>query len=644
MSDPRSKAGYFSDDPQLRGGVLIGGWWIPAWLLVLLAIIVVLAFAAKPAYRAWRTRRIDECLATAQQAAARNEWDMVRDKAHSVLLARPGDFAAYRLWAQALGKLEDPSTYLVAAGLFSSPHASREDRLEALCVLALQAPQALALSAYASLPAALRDDACFRAAITPLLVQLGECQLAELRLREVIKPTDDASVQLEMLRALCQLQQPGCLHEARGIFAKLISNNSNNAALAALLLLGEVPGGLAPGSPLTDLTEWLDTQAGAGAIHYLRVMEPALDARPDAAPTVYEAATARFLASEPGVLGRWLIRQEQAELAVQLLEEPAKTRPDAYLARLAALLALRQGGAVETALAAVPAAVDAVDVELARAKLEWLRAKPQAADAALTRAMNRAALDGSRNRFIEIARLADAHGARDSAANAWVAAIHMGWGPLPPYSKLLALFEVLAAKDRSEDMLAMYRTLLRFEPRNPELLNHFHYLALIHGVLPPAALISTQAKLVADHPDTAAFKATLMLAELLADRPADALALLPGFRDKPRVDPQMSIALEGIARLQLGETEAASALLAKVNWSDFMRQERKFFHELLGPLKASGLVLPEIKSDKAEAAPDENRAWRKALEQREKQRENDVLPALPTPRMPGTYSDIQGGV
>ncbi len=644
MSDPRSNVGYFSDDPQLRGGVLIGHWWIPIWLLVWLSSLLVLGLTAKPAYRAWRTYRIDGQLAAARQAAAGNEWNTVRDKAASVLLARPGHFAAYRLLARALGKLADPQAYRLAVGLFSSPQATREDRLEALQVLVAQAPQCLALSAYASLPDALRDDASFRAALTPLLLELGETELAETRLREVIQATDPPGVHLELLRALCRRPDLQRLGEARTIFVKLVSNNDAAAALAALLLLGEVPGGLAygaapgtegAGEPMPDLTAWLGSQAGAGTLHHLLGMEPALAAWPAAAPSVYDSAAARFLTIDPGILGNWLVRHNQAESAARILEEPAKARPDAFLARLAALLALRQDAAVSTALAAVPAAVDPVDVELARAKLEWLRAKPQAADAALTRAMNRAALDGSRNRFIEIARLAEAHHATAAAEDAWVAAIRMGWGPLPPYSRLLLLFEALATKDRSEDMLAMYRTLLRLEPRNPELLNHFHYLALIHGVLPPSAVIPAQTKLVANHPATAAFNATLMLAEMLDGHPAAALACLPALRASKRVTPMMKSALEGCARILTGDRVAGSALLGEVNWFQFMRQERSVFRRMLVKHQLFCLPPPEPALQSVTTTPEAIPAWRKALEHLEKDRAGDVLPALPAPRIPG---------
>ncbi len=372
-----------------------------------------------------------------------------------------------------------------------------------------------------------------------------------------------------------------------------------------MLLLGEVSGGLAPGEALPDLAKWLSLQAGAGARHHLLVMDQAIAARPDAAQAMYDSAIARFLASDPGVLGTWLIRHQQPETAARLLAEPAKTRPDAWLARLSAVLALHQESAVEAALAAAPATFDAVEFALAQAKFEWARGKPEAAASALTHALNHAALDGSRNRFIEIARLADEHGARESAENAWVGAIRMGCGPLPPYSKLLPLFEGLAAKDRSDDMLAMYRELLRFEPSNPELLNHFNYLALIHGAMLPSEVIYTQTKLIASHPDIVEFNATLMLANILAGHPEDALACLPALCTSKRVTPMMKIALEGSARIVAGDTRTGTDLLEGVKWTEFNRQERSVFRhiqvkQIVGlPLRA--LTVPSVVTDPDDA-------------------------------------------
>jgi hypothetical protein len=649
MSESHQDSSYFSDDPQLRGGMKIWRLWIPYWVLVVVPLLLVLGVSAKPAYRAYREYRIDTNLEAAKAAARLEDWATARDKAHSVLLARQGDFEAYRIWTRALGKMGDPRTYLLATQLLTDPRSTREDRLESLQVMAVQAPQAVALSAFAYLPEELRKQAAFRAAITPLLLLRGEVKLAEKSLREAAEPTDEPKVRLALLLTLCSRPEPARVAEARGIFAGLIAAKADTEALAALLVLGETPGGLAPGEPLPDLPQWLKQQPQAKALHHLLGMEPALQALPDAAEHQYASAIGRFLATEPGVLGTWLVRHGQAERVAQLLEELAKTRSDAYLARLHALLRLQKETEMKSALAEPPASADLVEIETVQAGVASNQGTPKAAAAAWTRAMNHAAADTTRNRFIEIARAAELQGAKQAAENAWVAAVRLGWGQLPLYRDLLPVFSSLADQGRSEDLLAMYRTLLRYEPHNAELHNNFLYLGLIHGLLQPAEVVTAQAKLVAENPARPDLISTLMFAEMLAGHPADALARLPAARDGGHLPPLLLTALEGTARVLAGETEAGTALLKQVNWSLFLRQERIAFRDPLLKLKIADLPLPELKSDSTsddvplpelksdtvEAAPDQIPAWRKAIERLEKDRAGDVLPALPAPRVPG---------
>ena len=602
------------------------------------AVVVIgligVGLSVKPAYRAFRERQITRNLEAAKAATRAEDWGTARDKARSVMLARGEEFDASRIWVRALGKLGSPNTFLAVAALFTDPRATRADLLEALQVMALQAPQAVALSAYASLPPKFRDQAAFRAAITPLLIQRGESELAERSLREVAQPTDDPAVRLELLHALCSRPQAARVAESRRIFAELIAAKADVEALAALLILGEVSGGLAPGEDLPDLPEWLTTTASATARHHLLGMNPALEARPEAAERLYEAAIRRFLESDPGVLGTWLVSHGQAETAATFLKEPATTRADAYLARLHALQRLGITAELAAALAAPPVEADLVEIEIMRAKVAATAGDPPAADAAWTRALNHAALETSRNRCIEIAHAAEACGATDAAEKAWVAAIRLGWGQVPLYRDLLPVFASLVAKGRSEDLLAMFRMLLQFEPGNPELLHNAYYFDLIHGALPPDQVIAVLTPLVA-RTDQPVYHSTLMLAELLDRRPAAALARLPRFRDSKSVAPMMKAALEGSARVLAGETEAGNAVLATVDWRGFMNQETIVFRKLLTRFKNSDLPLPAVVSPQVEANPELIPAWRKAVERLEKERAGEVLPALPTPRIPG---------
>ena len=623
----------FSANSKVRKKLKARRRKIAAWTI---AGVLVVAVGAYPSYRAFRGYRINQNLQAAKTAAEHGNWSAARDSARSVLLARQ-DFDAYRIWARALGKLGSPSAYMAAAELFTDSRATRDDLLEALELMALQAPQAVALSAYASLPETFRNQAAFRAALVPLLLLRGQTELAETCLREVAQPGDGPKVKLELLRVLCNRPTPQRVAEARRIFADLLAAKADTEALAALLILGDVPAGLAEGEPLPDLPAWLKTQPQATASHHLLGLQPALDAHPESAPQVYQLASQRFLASEPGVLGAWLLRHEQAEMAVTLLEKPAKTRSDAFVARLNALSRLKKDAEIAAALAAPPASADFVEIELVQASLATAKGDAIGAGAAWTRALNHAAYDTTRNRCIDLARSAQRSGAKDAAEDAWVAAVRLGWGQLPPYADLLPVFASLLAKGRSEDLMAMFRTLLRFEPRNSELLNNAYYFALLQGVLPPAQVVSVMTKLI-EHADKPVYHSTLMLAEILDGHPAEALAQLPKVRAGNDVAPMMVAALEGTARVLNGDTEAGTALLQDVNWRDFMGQERMVFRNLLVKFENSKMPMPEMASPTAEVNPDTIPAWRKALERFEKDRAGDVLPALLAPKIPGADS------
>ncbi len=634
MPDSNPDSGYFSDDPQLRGMVRIGWLWLPAWNLVLLGVLIALGFVAKPAYRAYRAQCVEANLQAARTAARQGDWAAARDKAHSVLLARGQDLEACRIWTRALGKLGTADAYAAASELFANPRATCADMLENLQMMALQGPQAVALSAYASLPPALREQVVFRAAITPLLVQRGEIALAEANLREAAQASDPPGVRLELLRVLCCQPDAARVGEGRQILADLIATKAGPEALAGLLLLGAVPGGLAAGAPLPDLPAWLATQPQATALHHLYGMTPMLEAGPAQAQLCYRAAVVRFAASDPAALGCWLVGCGQAAMAASVLESAATTGAAAYLARLHALLALPNDPALAAALAAPPRSCDRVELELVQAAFESKRGERIAADAAWARALRGAAFDTSRNRCIDIARAAELSGAMDVAESAWVAALRVGWGPLPLYRDLLPVIASLVAKGRSEDLLVMFRCLLRLEPRNLDLQNNYYYFALLHGIMPPSQVATLLAKQVGQN-EHSACNSTLMLAEILDGRAADALERLPRLRAGKEVSPMMQRALEGTARVVAGDTAAGSALLREVDWSSFMSQERIVFRSVLLQLKSGELRLPELMVGSADADPNQAPAWRKALQRHEQDHAGKVLPALPGPRPPG---------
>jgi len=592
----------------------------------IIALLIALGFGVMSAYRAFGGHRADQSLDAAKAAAGRGDWTTARDQADNVLQMRQDDFEARCIWAQALAKLGDPLACAAATKLVSDPRTTCENRLQALQVVLAQAPQAVVLDLYHNLPQALTAQAAFRAAITPLRIQRNENELAEKELREAIQPGDSPDVQLALLRLLCSRPSAERVDEARHIFAELVATNASDEALAALPLLGAVPGGLRAEAPLPDLPAWLKQQTKATASHHLLGINPALEAQPETADHWYQIAIERFLMTDPGPLGDWLIQHGQAEKAAKILEKPAKSSPDAYLARLHALLVLKQLPAIKQDLRRPPAAVDLVEIEIIRAKFALQSGDPISAHAAWNRALNHAAFETSRNRCIDIARSATDYHAKDAAEDAWVAAIRLGRGPLPLYQDLLPVYDSLVSQGRSEDLLAMFQVLERLEPANCELKNRACYLRLIHSIESPAQVAAAVSKLLEQN-DNAPFHVTLMLAEMLDGRGTDALTHLPKLSDNKGVAPMMLTALEGTARVLAGQTEAGTRLVKGVDWHGFMPQERSVFRDLLVKHKFTELPISDSESRKSEAAPAQVPTRSNTVGTIDK--EQGVLPPLP---------------
>jgi hypothetical protein len=632
----------FSDDPRVRKIVLRHRIIVAS---ITVAVLAIIGFSAKPAYRAFRNYQINRILESARAAARTEDWGTARNRARSVLLARPGDFDAYRIWHEALSHMNEPRTHLVAANLFVDPRSTRTDRLTALGVLARQGPEAVALAAYASLDESLREDPAALAALSPLLTRRGQTALVEKVLRESPAAATDPGMRLELLRALCSQPTAERVAEAREIFAKLIADNHSEAALDALLILGETPGGLAGGPPLPPLPEWIRNQSKATTLHHLLASHPAIDSIPEAADVLIERSIERFLAVDPGVLGTWLIRHNRTQRAAELLAEAATSDGPAYIARLHALLREKDSAAVTELLANPPDSADLVDLELAKAAAARIQNDPAAESNAWTQALNHAAFDQSRNRFLEIGKYAVSLNATTAADDAWVAGIRIGWGPIPLARDLEPVLLSLATKGRSEDLLAIYRTLLRFEPQNPDLINNFYYLALVHGVVAPADVVSALETLVATHPDRPEFRSALAMAFLMNGQPGQTLEQIPHLEQSPRVSPLMRRALEGTALTVNGKPELGSPLLADINWRAFLRQESLAFRNILTELEFRDLPIPDLADLQPEidtgTDPESVPAWRRAVERLEKERAQDVLPPLPIPRIPGTEDALE---
>lgn len=576
-------------------------WWNEChWqrriiLSLLTMAIGLLAYRGAKAGMAWvRDRQVDRHFQEAQEAAAAKDWPRARNLARSVLQARPNEFDAFRIWQRSLARTDDPRSYMAASGLFNDPRATREDRLEALHALCAQGPQSLALTAYAMLDQEERETPQASVALAEILLLRGQLTMLEDILRNQPGRDLHPACQLALLRTLCAAPlTPERLTEARELFTGLIASNASAEALAALVVLSATPGGLTPGQDLPDLSAWIDTQPDAQDLHRLLALNPALDGASKMREGIFAAAIKRFLTSAPGDLGPWLVGYDQAALAARVLEDSALSDPAAYVARAQALLADHRMDEIANLLANPTPGVDTIELEYLKVGMARLQ-QDQAAEArAWNRALQQAPLDNAHNRFIEIAQRAESLAAHSVAERAWVAAIRTGYGRLPLYRDLMPLFSSLSKQNRADDLLELFRILLRLEPQNLELKNNYYYLALILGVNQPEESMARFQQLAAENPNMPVLASSAAMAALMAGQPKLAIDALQ-YRSTTEQSSMMRSALLGTALLLDDDPDAARPLLAKVDWSKLLPQEAIVFRKLQADKQAANLPLPAL--------------------------------------------------
>lgn len=558
-------------------------------------------------------------------------------------MVRPTDFEAYRIWFRSMARLGDPRAYMVAAHLFKDERATREDRLEVLRVTARQAPHIVAMGLFAGLDEGMRESGDVKLAILPLLMARREYAMVERMLRGMADLAENPAARLELIRVLCAQPEVGRVAEARGLFAGLLAEGAHGEALEGLLLLGGVEGGLAPGEPFGRLAEWVDGRPEAEVRHRLLARDPLIAVAADAGDGLVAECVSRHLAAAPGELGDWLRAHGRAAEAAGLLAEPARVDAAAFVSRVRALLACGRADEALVALQEPPETIDLVELELVR-----VEAARQAGDEGLeakawNQALANAGFEQTRNRYLEVCEAAEKAGAVAALDDAWVAAVRVGWGALPPYRDLRPVFSRLALKGRTEDLLAMSRVLVRMEPDNGELANNYHYLALLHNVSSPGEVERQMELLIKRHPDSSEFLSALAMARLVGGEADGVLELVPAMARSERISPNMKKALEGTARMLKGDSEAGLELLKEINWDHFLRCESLAFRGILTGLQVKDLPLPEVELAVPTVDPESVPAWRKAVERLEKERASEELPPLPVPRVMGEEADPEAG-
>ena len=125
------------------------------------------------------------------------------------------------------------------------------------------------------------------------------------------------------------------------------------------------------------------------------------------------------------------------------------------------------------------------------------------------------------------------------------------------------------------------------------------------------------------------------MAYLMDGRAAAALQQVPLMEKSKSISSVLCHAIEGTALLVSGDSAKGRPILDGLEWKSLMGCESAVFHRMLTKLQIKNMPLAERVLAQPEIDPATVPAWKKALERLEKQNAQDVLPTLPTPKIPG---------
>ena len=407
-------------------------------LLGVLAVAVLAAVFHKRALNSYNRRVADYHVNAAREAAAEGNWELVRDRARSAMIKRPGHPEAGKMWFRSMVELEDPARLRGAIMVLIRIRGEHALVAEALEVIAADAPQPLFLNAYMSIKPEDRKRPEFLSQFCRFLTLRGGAEEVEKILRKELQTEEAPELMAELVRVLCAQPSAERLAEARAVFVKLVQRSDEHpeAALAALRVLASQPGGLEIDEGLPDLEPWISSLPEAEVGDRLLVMQQHLSDSTEAWTAAMDRAVTEFGPQAPGVVGNWLNRRGESERAIKLLEEPARRDEKAFVARIEAFLQTEQAEEAQAALAAPPEGCNPV-IHACLKAMAWRLAGDKNAEArSWVDALELASVLTDRNHFLQIAALARLTGASGFAEEAWVRAVKLGRGPLPFYGDL----------------------------------------------------------------------------------------------------------------------------------------------------------------------------------------------------------------
>lgn len=552
------------------------------FLIFAVAVVGFGLFAVKPAYRLFKSWRLDQNLVAARKAVAEVRMDEARDLSLNVLRAGDPKIEAFRILEKSTGSLRDPRHGDIARALMSHPDSNDEDRWKGFQGISGQAPLGLVGQVWSALPAMCRQEPRFAVLFADRLISEKRFNEAASVLLEVPQTVRPGAVERRLIRVLIGSGKKQGFDEAQRLIAKGFPQGGEEVG-EWLDLLEEIPAVSLQVKVLEPVRQALEI-SGAGESARPALMRARLDYATDFSQraSTIEAAVRDWKERDPELLAKFLADLGLHQLLLEtfpvgwVAEHPGLTRSilesieqTGIWERLNALLEVAENGISKPEELAYRAVVAAKTGDLPGLAQQW------------SAAMNEAKLDPLATAVLTLHRIARRHELSEQADQAMVEAIRLGRGPLPLYADLKPLLNSLAGQGRENILLEICAIYLNFEPGNPVLLTQYAYLACLNNLADPGQIIKALEPLAKGFPNEVPIQCVLATAYLCAGMNEKAAAALDPLKLDPATLAPGYRAAFLTTELLNGRISKDDPRLIEFPWKSLQPTERRKFTELI---------------------------------------------------------------
>ena len=551
--------------------------------LILTAVVACLGFfALKPAYRVFKSWRLERNLVAARKAVLDVRMDDARDLSLTVLRAGDPRIEAFRILEKSTASLRDPRHSDIARALMAHPQGSDEDRYNGFRGIAAEAPLGLTGQAWTLLPAKTRQEPRFANLFADRLIAEKHFSEAASVLLQVPETARAGAVDQRLIRVLIGSGKKQGFDEAQRLIAAAFPDGGPEMD-AWLDLLELIPAVSLQVKPLEPVRRVLENPAVAGTARPA-LMLARLDyaANYGGRAAILKSAIAQWQDREPEAVAKFLGDLGLYQLLLETFPgEQVAAHPGLFVPQLEAM---EQTGAWDQVVLlldahgqALPKYEELAHRAIAAAKSGNLAALAQHWNAAMSEAKSSQLVTA----YLTLHRLSRAAEMHEQADLALVEAIRLGRGPLPLYSDLKLLLNALAEQGRENIIIEICANYLALEPGNPVLLTQYAYLACLNNLADAKTIIKAMTPLAKAFPKEMPIQCVLATAYLCDGQDAKAAETLDPLKLEPAKLAPGYRAVFLTTQVRNHRLAKDDPQITQFPWKSLQPSERKKFSELI---------------------------------------------------------------